>query len=628
MSKFFYLKCLMVFFTIGTASFRAMAQLPVCDRVYMDEYDLLAVLLAMPQTSTDIYNYDPAFPVSATNPSVNTIQINAAHSGLTVSTVLGSNNPTRTFYTTIAGKYWYYDPVTLAWVNTGHTTGHVNAVNIGAGGGYIYNLRGATGEIFRYDGTGNGTLLVTIGDMIGEAPWDLIADCDGNFYVFNATANNNPAFLRKYNPNGVMVQEWAVINPNAYSPAGGFAIVGNSFYADHLPLIQSPSVASGVIVGNDLQLNAASANLPQYGLLSAIADLGSCDAAIPIIASIEIAASDTSMCKTRKVDFWVTTFENQGATPTYQWFVNGVAIAGATDTVYSYSPQQGDVVTCQMVSSKLCVVNTTVSSNPITMIVEDAMQPILTYDPNEFCTDVITAVLPTVNTVGGTFMATGGLAINTATGEITPSLSSPGEYVVTYTNPPPVLCPLYSATAIINVYSPADASIEAAKAKLPVCLGDTVILKATEARGNIYIWEPKERIIGSVDESTAIVKRDKSGSIMLTVYAKGGCMDSDSITIDAGISCCKVFMPTAFSPNNDGTNDYMEIQASDIQAITGLKVFDRYGQVVFETGNIKDSWDGMKDGKPCEMGVYYYQLIYSCDDGKTIQKKGDITLIR
>jgi gliding motility-associated-like protein len=464
----------------------------------------------------------------------------------------------------------------------------------------------------------------------------LIADCDGNFYLFNASGNNATPYLRKYSSSGTLLQSWTVVNPNNYRPSGGFAIAGTSFYTDQILLsflgipLQT-GVASGILNGPALDLNAVSTAMPPYNFGAAfylIGDLASCDAAIPRLAEITIASSDTAFCGAREVDYWVTDVQNPGPTPTYQWFVNGNPVAGATDTFYEYTPQNGDAVTCQLTSSDYCVAIVTATSNPITMLVDNAIQPILSYNPNEFCTDVATTVLPTVNTTGGTFTATAGLSIDAGTGEITPSSSVPGEYIITYMNPPPVKCPQYSTTAIINVYPPADATIQISDFRQPICLNDTIVLQANEAIGNLYSWQPVERVIGPKDQPTAIAGRDKAGYVSLTVYAKGGCMDKDSVLVDMGKSCCQIFVPGAFTPNNDALNDFVEIEAKDIQAITGIRIFNRYGQVVFEGKNTRDKWDGTKDGKLCDVGVYYYLLSYSCDDGKLLQKKGDITLVR
>jgi gliding motility-associated-like protein len=88
-----------------------------------------------------------------------------------------------------------------------------------------------------------------------------------------------------------------------------------------------------------------------------------------------------------------------------------------------------------------------------------------------------------------------------------------------------------------------------------------------------------------------------------------------------------LFIPTAFSPNNDGQNDVYNLHGLD-----GLNfefiVFNRWGQIVFETNSSSASWDGKTDGKMNESGVYAYLLRVNHTDGTTEQQTGNITLMR
>jgi gliding motility-associated-like protein len=59
-----------------------------------------------------------------------------------------------------------------------------------------------------------------------------------------------------------------------------------------------------------------------------------------------------------------------------------------------------------------------------------------------------------------------------------------------------------------------------------------------------------------------------------------------------------------------------------------LQIFDRWGELVFETSDRKKGWDGTFRGKNCEPAVYVYQLEVLCYDGIQAKQKGNITLIR
>ncbi len=196
------------------------AQLPVCSSTGGMIYFC---------TGSTIGMYDPTLPPGPTNPTTNTIALPPGSIGLAISDNINGPGASPTFYAITSSTYWYYNGAT--WINTGHSAGNGAAVNIGAGGGYIYNLVGASGQVYRYDGTGNGTLLVTIPTFGGGGPYDLAADCEGNFYILKITsAPANPSYLQKYNKNGTLLQTWTVTGPPSTGAGGGMGIIGNMVY--------------------------------------------------------------------------------------------------------------------------------------------------------------------------------------------------------------------------------------------------------------------------------------------------------------------------------------------------------------------------------------------------------------
>ena len=94
-------------------------------------------------------------------------------------------------------------------------------------------------------------------------------------------------------------------------------------------------------------------------------------------------------------------------------------------------------------------------------------------------------------------------------------------------------------------------------------------------------------------------------------------------------SSCYIAVPNAFTPNNDGLNDYLyplnAVKAKQLH----FKVYNRWGQLVYETSNWKQGWDGTFKGQLQSSGVYIWFLQYM--DGltnKPIARKGTVMLIR
>lgn len=112
-----------------------------------------------------------------------------------------------------------------------------------------------------------------------------------------------------------------------------------------------------------------------------------------------------------------------------------------------------------------------------------------------------------------------------------------------------------------------------------------------------------------------------------------GCQKSVAIEVRLSSDCCtedKINIPNAFSPNGDGQNDtYFIKDDSNIIQYLELKIFNRWGQKVFQTSEKKRAWDGYFQGKLLNTAVFDYHLNIGCIGGQeSFFKKGDITLIR
>ena len=106
--------------------------------------------------------------------------------------------------------------------------------------------------------------------------------------------------------------------------------------------------------------------------------------------------------------------------------------------------------------------------------------------------------------------------------------------------------------------------------------------------------------------------------------------DSIDITIQ-NCDDCRLFIPSAFTPNNDGLNDLFKArpECSNVAMQNfSLSVYNRWGQLVFLTNDINDGWDGTYRNKRLDQGVYVYLVKYSFKQAKLRQQKGTITLVR
>ena len=89
-----------------------------------------------------------------------------------------------------------------------------------------------------------------------------------------------------------------------------------------------------------------------------------------------------------------------------------------------------------------------------------------------------------------------------------------------------------------------------------------------------------------------------------------------------------IYMPNAFTPNNDGKNDWFLPSPVGIKSYNYFRVFNRWGQPIFSTNRLHHGWDGRLQGKEQAGGVYVWVIEGITDDNKVISKKGTVTLIR
>jgi gliding motility-associated-like protein len=156
--------------------------------------------------------------------------------------------------------------------------------------------------------------------------------------------------------------------------------------------------------------------------------------------------------------------------------------------------------------------------------------------------------------------------------------------------------------------------------------GDSVQLNASGAL--TYQWTP------SIGLSCSACPNPVATPLQTTVYtvtgtAANGCRAEATASIIVDIRCNELFVPTIFSPNSSGpaANEQLCVFSNCIAEME-FAIYDRWGQLVFETKNPKECWDGTKDGKEVGTGAYTYRLLVKQVNGIEIKKSGSITLTR
>ncbi len=111
------------------------------------------------------------------------------------------------------------------------------------------------------------------------------------------------------------------------------------------------------------------------------------------------------------------------------------------------------------------------------------------------------------------------------------------------------------------------------------------------------------------------------------------CILSDSMHVNVEMCDCKISMPDAFSPNEDGINDIFRPVLEDgcLVRSYSLVIYNRYGELIFNSGSFDKGWDGSYDGMPAGIETYFYVIQFnggSSPKGTEYNKKGSLVLVR
>lgn len=149
-----------------------------------------------------------------------------------------------------------------------------------------------------------------------------------------------------------------------------------------------------------------------------------------------------------------------------------------------------------------------------------------------------------------------------------------------------------------------------------------------------FFWEPSELVNCDDDCENLSFIPSNSAVYALTATSTEGCIASDSISIRVN-TVRKVYIPNAFSPNDDGINDRFTIFGAEpnVQQIDQLIIFDRWGGILFEAKEIKPNelslgWDGTAKGKALPIGTYPYLAKIRFLDNAVLIYDGDVTLVK
>jgi gliding motility-associated-like protein len=145
-------------------------------------------------------------------------------------------------------------------------------------------------------------------------------------------------------------------------------------------------------------------------------------------------------------------------------------------------------------------------------------------------------------------------------------------------------------------------------------------------------WSPTSAIFRNNYPGIA-VKPNESSEYTVEVSNDGGCMARDKVSVYVLCNNANVFLPNTFSPNGDGSNDIFYPRGSGIFQVKMLRVFNRWGEIVFEKSNlyandVSSGWNGTYKGTKLTPDVFVYTMDVICDNNTVLTFKGNVSLLR
>jgi gliding motility-associated-like protein len=341
--------------------------------------------------------------------------------------------------------------------------------------------------------------------------------------------------------------------------------------------------------------------------------------------SVSISANNSVICPGDMVQF-TSVSTNGGSNPLYTWQINGITVGGNSSSLSSSTLVNNDIVTLVLLSNETCVINNPGSSNSISITVNTCLPPTANFSvsDNQICVDnCISYTNFSVNNATSWLWQFAGGSPSSSSLETPPTICylSPGVFPVTL-----IVSNQYGNDTItqLNYIAVID--------NIPVTIsGPTQIgsceeadLAASPADGT-YLWGPA--IFNScITCSNTTVSPNSSQQYWVTYTSPNGCVSRD--TIDITVENIKShFVPTGLSPNGDNVNDTLFFHGLGIDKFK-LQIYDRIGELVFETENFEKGWDGTYLGMPMNNNVFVYQLeVYFCD-GERIIESGNVTIVK
>ena len=168
---------------------------------------------------------------------------------------------------------------------------------------------------------------------------------------------------------------------------------------------------------------------------------------------------------------------------------------------------------------------------------------------------------------------------------------------------------------------------------IPFAGNDTTIVVGEQIQfnasgGSLYSWTPNLYLnVANIADPVGFYPVIDTILYTVNITSSNGCIGADDIVVRI-VKQGSYFMPSGFTPNNDGNNDRIRPILIGYTKLNYFSIYNRWGELLFNSKNINDSWDGTYKDQKCEMGTYFYTISVTDRNNKIDNYKGDFILLR
>ena len=216
--------------------------------------------------------------------------------------------------------------------------------------------------------------------------------------------------------------------------------------------------------------------------------------------------------------------------------------------------------------------------------------------------------------LGGLWLPT----LASGTGIFNPQLDGAGSYSYVIDNAP---CPADYSTVIVVVQASPILDIVKEDDNCQQAIGSITTTPLTGATPFTYSWNPPS--------NDSVLSGLVEGIYTVIVSDSLGCTNTYTVDVlNMELDCdYHVYLPNVFSPNGDGENDILYVLGKGIESVS-LKIYNRWGNKVFESDDMTQGWDGTYNGNEQGSAVFVYYISAAFVNGQTVEDKGNVSIVK